>query len=457
MTDTAPATPTAPDDATLADVLRDGDAATIEAFLDCHAADETTRAVCELTDEEQATLLTTIGPAEAAEILDEIPDVEAVEAVALLPPEAAAAILAELPSDERADLLHDLAAGDAEALYAAMDPAEAERLRELAAYPDDSAGGLMATEVVAFPASQTVGKVIKRLRSDSDRLRRLDVQYAYVTDSSRRLVGVLRLRDLLLAEDGVELGALMIPNPLSVAATADFDALAALFEEHAFLGIPVVDGDGKLLGVVSRGAFDEAGRDRAASDFRRTQGLVEEEIRAMPTLRRSKLRLSWLSINILLNVVAASVIAGYQETLSQVIALAVFLPIISDMSGCSGNQAVAVSMRELALRLTGPTELVRVWLKEGAVGLINGGTLGLLLGAVAWGYAGNFWLGFVVGVALGLNTLVAVLIGGSLPLIMKRFGIDPALASGPILTTVTDMFGFFLVLSIATALLPWLV
>ena len=177
----------------------------------------------------------------------------------------------------------------------------------------------------------------------------------------------------------------------------------------------------------------------------------------MPLAVRARRRLAWLSVNIFLNVIAASVIAVYQETLAQVIALAVFLPIISDMSGCSGNQAVAVSMRELSLGLVRPSELMRVWLKEVSVGLINGLALGLLIAAVAFLWKGNPFLGLVVGTAMMVNTVVAVSLGGTLPLFMRRLGMDPALASGPILTTVTDMCGFFLVLSMAAAMLKLLV
>jgi magnesium transporter len=174
----------------------------------------------------------------------------------------------------------------------------------------------------------------------------------------------------------------------------------------------------------------------------------------MPTLLRSRRRLGWLSVNILLNVLAASIIAFYQDTLAAVIALAVFLPIISDMSGCSGNQAVAVSMRELALGLVRPTEMLRVWGKELAVGSLNGLALGALIASVAWLWKGNPYLGLVVGVAMALNTVVAVSLGGLLPLVLRRMQVDPALASGPILTTVTDMCGFFLILSLASLLLP---
>ncbi len=176
----------------------------------------------------------------------------------------------------------------------------------------------------------------------------------------------------------------------------------------------------------------------------------------MPLFLRSRRRLSWLSVNILLNVLAASVIAFYQDTLAAVIALAVFLPIISDMSGCSGNQAAAVSMRELAIGLLRPVDLVYVLGKEVLLGMINGCALGILIATVAWLWKGNPYFGLVVGGALALNTMVAVCIGGSIPLVLKRIGKDPALASGPILTTVTDMCGFFIVLSFASALLPQL-
>ena len=178
-----------------------------------------------------------------------------------------------------------------------------------------------------------------------------------------------------------------------------------------------------------------------------------DEVRSLPTATRSRRRLSWLSINIVLNIIAASVIAFYIDILDQVIALAVFLPIISDMSGASGNQAVAVSMRELSLGLVRPRDVGWVWLKEISVGLINGTVLGVLIAIVAMIWDGSPYLGLVVGATLALNTLIAVSIGGTVPLFLKRLGVDPAIASGPILTTVTDICGFFLALTFASLLL----
>lgn len=296
--------------------------------------------------------------------------------------------------------------------------------------------------------------MVEDLRDNAEEYRDYDVQYAYVCDRSNCLTGVLRLRDLLLAKRSQQIDRLMIREPRSVQDQTTLDELVDFFEGHHYLGVPVVDAAGTLLGVVQRSAVDEARSDRVDSDFLKTQGIIGgEEIRTMRLLTRSRRRLAWLSVNIVLNILAASVIALFQDTLSAVIALAVFLPIISDMSGCSGSQAVAVSLRELSLGLIRADEVRRVWLKEIAVGVLNGVALGLLIGLVAVLWKGNPYLGIVVGVALCINTMVAVSIGGIVPLVLKRFRIDPAIASGPILTTVTDMCGFLLVLGIATAML----
>jgi magnesium transporter len=336
-----------------------------------------------------------------------------------------------------------------------MEPEQASEAVRLAAYPPDTAGGLMITEFVSYPHATTVQDVIEDLHARGAEYTEYDVQYAYIVSSQGTLVGVLRLRDLLLAARGRPVSDVMIRDPLSVPDDTTLDGLAEFFDAHGFLGVPVIDRGGRLTGVVRRHDVEEALASRSESDFLKAQGIVGgDELRSMRLHRRSFRRLSWLSVNIVLNVIAASVIALYQETIAAVIALAVFLPIISDMSGCSGNQAVAVSIRELTLGLVKPHELIYVLLKEISVGLINGLVLGLLLGAVAWMWKGNAWLGLVAGLALALNTMVAVCIGGAVPLILKGRKFDPALASGPILTTITDMCGFFLVLSLATALLP---
>ncbi|MEM8734443.1 MAG: magnesium transporter, partial [Planctomycetota bacterium] len=214
---------------------------------------------------------------------------------------------------------------------------------------------------------------------------------------------------------------------------------------------------GNLLGVLQRTDVDQAWIEQQDKSFLKRQGIVSgEEIRSLPLGVRSRGRLMWLSLNIVLNLLAAAIISHFEGTLATAIALTAFLPIISDMSGCSGNQAVAVSIRELMLGLVKPSDVFHVWRKEITVGLINGVCVGILLGCIAWIWKGSPVLGAVVGVALMLNTLVAVSIGGVVPLFLRSIGRDPAVASGPLLTTITDMCGFFLVLSLASNFIDYL-
>ncbi len=412
------------------------------------------RAFARLEEGQQRRVLEVLEPELAAELVDCIPDVQAAGLVEHLEPQVAAAIVQELPSDEQADLLGDLPAQDAEAILSAMEPDAAAEARQLAGYADDVAGGLMITEHLQYLRTLTVGDVIADLQANADEYRDYDIQYAYVVDEADVLCGVLRMRDLLLARRSTPIHEISIGGPVSIRDDASLDDVCDLFDTYAFFGVPVVNEAAQLVGVIQRAAVEEALADQADATYRQSQGIIGgEELRTMPLLLRSRRRLAWLSINVVLNIAAASVIAMYQDTLAAVIALAVFLPIISDMSGCSGSQAVAVSIRELSLGLVQPNELLRVWLKEISVGALNGLVIGLLIAGVAVLWKGSPLLGLVVGLAMAINTVVAVSIGGAVPLVLRWFKFDPALASGPILTTVTDMCGFFLVLSLATAIL----
>ena len=214
---------------------------------------------------------------------------------------------------------------------------------------------------------------------------------------------------------------LQLGTGLGFANMHHWGALASVFRRVRLYGLPVVGERGDLLGVVRRAAVEAAVAARAGGDYMRAQGIVDgDEVRSMPFSIRARRRLSWLTVNIFLNLAAAGVVAAYSDTLTQVIALAVFMPIISDMSGNSGNQAVAVSIRELSLGLVLPRDFVRVWIKEISVGLINGAMLGLLLGLAAFLWKRNLTLSMVVAAALALNTLIAVSLGGLIPLLLRR-------------------------------------
>ncbi|MCI0630894.1 MAG: magnesium transporter [Phycisphaerales bacterium] len=434
-----------------------GDASGLQRYLSSLSSGEAARAVSRLDAQQQSRILTLLDPEQAAALIEECPQAEARELIEQLPPQEAAAILAEMPSDEQADLITALDPQDAEAILQEMGVDDAADARKLASYQSDEAGGLMVTEYLAFPETLPAGEVFEELRRNAEKYADYDVQYVYCTSPFGDLVGVLRLRDLLLTPQHKPICDLMIRKPVAASAHATIDELAELFERSGFFGVPVVDNGGKLVGVVKRRDVEAARAERAESDFLKSQGIVGgDELRTMPLRSRIRRRLTWLSGNIVLNMLAAAVIAIYQDTLAQVIALAVFLPIISDMSGNAGIQAIAVSLREMTLGLLKPTEFAWVFVKEVSLGAVNGIVLGVLVAIVAVIWQGNPYLGLVVGVALALNTVLAAIIGGTLPLLLTRMKMDPALASGPILTTITDMCGFFFVLSFATAVLPML-
>ena len=441
----------------LSDAIEKSDTGAAIQILGEAEGDDTARLIDRLEAEARTFLLKLLSPEQAAEVLGQVQHFQGADIIETLSPEAAAPVVAALDSDDRADLLHQLSKGDCQAILDALPPEQAEETRRFMAYPEGTAGAIMYSEFVCFDANMTIAAILQDIQNRREDYLEYGVQYAYVLGAHRRLLGVLPVRNLLFAQPSQTAKDIMIPNPITVEAETALHELETIFEQHNFLGLPVVDKNNRLIGIIDREASTEALQEAATGDLLKFQGLMgKEELRSMPLRVRSGRRLSWLSINIVLNMISASVIAMHTDTLEAVIALAVFLPIISDMSGCSGNQAVAVSMRELSLQLVKPKEFGRVFIKESSIGLINGICLGLLIGTIAWFWKGNVMLGVVVGSALALNTTIAVCVGGTVPLLLKALKQDPALASGPILTTVTDMCGFLLILGLASLALPYL-
>ena len=435
--------------------LAAGDGDLLNTILDEVTISEALRELLSFPARDQDQILSLVSADLASQLIDEAPVEIAGDLMERLETSRAVEIFDELDSDVQADVIAELDTEDAEAILAGIDPEDAAGVRRLTNYESDTAGGLMLADAFTFRRNQTVGAVLRSLASDDEDLERYNGQHPYIVDDEGRPVGVVSLRGLLTAKRSAALEEIMIA-PMTINAAATLDTLQDLFNDYDFLGFPVVDDNEVLVGVVSRTAVDAAILARAEGDNLRLQGIVGDELRTMPLAIRSRRRLAWLSANIVLNIIAASVISAYEETLAAVIAIAVFLPMVSDMSGCSGNQAVGVTMRELSLGLVRPKDAFRVWIKEVSVGVINGIVLGILIGIVCWVWKGNAYLGLVIGLALALNTIIAVSIGGVVPLLLKHVGQDPAVASGPLLTTITDMAGFFLVLSLASLMMPLL-
>jgi magnesium transporter len=438
----------------LQEIVDAGDSQRLREHLSSLTSAETARAVSRLDEDQQRRALALLSAQEAAELMIELPEEQAAGLLKELAPREAAAVLDRIPSDEQADLLARFSKEQAAAVVETMAPQEAADVRQLSQYAPDVAGGLMLTEFLAYPQSARVADVVSDLRQHAQQYSRYDVQYVYVTDAEDKLVGVLQLRDLILApEDGL-LTSIMLRAPYSARTDTPLDDLESYFDRHPFLGAPVTDADDRLVGVILRADVEEAVGDRTEQAFLRFSGIIGgEEFRTMPLGTRISRRLAWLTLSVFLNLLAASIVGFYQETLAAAIALAMFLPVISGLGGSAGNQALAVSLRELTLGLVKPHEIVWVAVREASVSILNGLALAIVLGFVASFWKGNVYLGAVVGGALFLTTLVAACLGGTIPLVLKRLGLDPALAAGPIIMTITDMCGFYSALTFASLLL----
>ena len=321
-------------------------------------------------------------------------------------------------------------------------------------YPPDTAGRIMGKDFIAIPEVLNVGQAIEKIRAAHVPGK---PSYVYVVDDSGHLNGVLFVRDLLFSPSTKVLRELVRQDLVKVPVEMDQEEVARLFQKHRLMALPVVDRQRRLVGVISANDVSQIIQEEATEDMLKVAGIGGgEESFKTPFTGSIRRRLPWLVLNIFLDCLAVSVIAYFEKTLQEVIALAVILPIISDMGGNVGIQTVSVAVRELATGAISFPDFWKIVGRELSVGFLNGFVLGLVLCGVGYIWKGNIFLGLVAGVALWINTVVASMVGAALPLIIKRRGLDPATASGALLTTITDLSGFFLTLSFATFLIQHL-
>lgn len=436
-------------------LLSSRDTARLAAYLESLNPGEVARALTRLEEKARHDLLVLLPPESAADLLEKLSHAQGSDLVEELAAVEAAAIVDEMESHHRADILGEMDLDDIEAILREMDPEEAQDARNLLEYAEDSAGGIMTTEFVSYEQTTSVREVIRDLRENAERYSDLGVQYAYVNSEQGTLVGVVRLRDLLLAPADDTLRAIMIVNPIYVLADMSMESLVQFFDRYPFYIVPVTDSEQRMLGVVRRADAEEAMGEGIERSLMRFGGIIGgEELRSMPTRERVAGRLIWLGLNLPLSILAASVIPVFEETIVNFPALLFFIPIIGNLCGCSGNQAVAVSIRELTLGLIQPGDGLRVLWKELQVGAINGIVLGTVILLVAvgldriQGYQVPLLAGFI-GLAFFINTIVAVCLGGTIPLLLRRFNLDPALGAPPIQSTITDSVGLLVMFTLA--------
>lgn len=435
-------------------LLAEGQPEAVRTFIQLLPVTDITYVVHHLDPEQQTRLLELLGPEASADLLEHFVDEHAADFLDDLPAKTAAAIVEEMDSDDQADILSELEDHEASAILKELTPEDAEDVRRLIDYGQDTAGGIMITELLVFQINQTIRDVHEDLVANRKAYREYDVQYLYVVDEAERLVGVVRMGDIMLSKGGRTLEEVMIANPAKVNVNDHLSDLEDFFDHHAFNALPVVDDEGVLRGVVRRAAVEYELGEEADRALLRFGGIVGgEELRSMPIRLRVARRMLFLLPNIALFVVSMSVIALFEPTIAKLTALAAFLPLVGGMSGAAGNQAVAVSMRELTLGLIRPGDIWRVAKAELPVAFINGLAVGACMGIVAAAVALTMntspWIGLVILAAYVINCMLATVFGGTIPIMLKAVKIDPAMASSPIMATVSDAGAFFFTLLFA--------
>lgn len=403
-------------------------------------------------------------PEDAAEVIDRLPHSISGPVLENLPPVATAQILEALGPDKSSTLLEGIDAHHAaavlehvnhdlrERLLATLPDKRKDLLERLASYAPDTAGAMMDLQVASLPADLTAERAISRLRKAP----RQALYYLYVTNRRQKLIGVLGMRNLLLAEPSTPIKEIMHPDITAIPATMVREDVAALMRDKKFLALPVTDESDRLIGVVKYGQVLEAVEQKAFEDLQTMVGAGSEERALSPFPMVVKSRLPWLGINLLTAFAAAAVVGIFESTIERVTALAVLLPVVAGQGGNTGAQALAVIMRGLALREVEAGMARQVLLKETIAGTINGLVIGVLAGAAAYAWDGRWALGVVIFLAMIVNMAAAALTGAAVPMVLQAMGRDPAQASSIILTTVTDIVGFAAFLGLAVAFMPLL-
>lgn len=414
----------------------------------------------QLEEQDAAGLLAGLDPAEAAVVLTEIAPELAAELVEDLPLTNLAAALNEMAGEAAADLIGELDELIQEDVLAAMSDEAEHDVRELLAYPTDSAGGLMTTEIVSLPLGLTTGEAIERLRQLHEEYE--DLSYIYIVDDRDKLRGVLSFRDLVFVRPGSPLADVMVRDPVMVHLMTDREDVAELCQTYHLLGVPVVDSHGTLMGMVTTEAVIEAIQDEATEDFAAAVGAGVEETVYTGIAESFRMRSPWLVLNLFLALLVAWAIEQQTGVISDEPVLAALMPVIALLGGNGGNQSLAVMIRSLASDDVPSAQVPGILGRQAGVGLANGVLLALMAGGVTYLLLATevFEAGSdpsevaaIVAVAALANLLIAAVAGAWIPLVLRTLGQDPALASSIFLTLITDIVGFGGFLIVAAILL----
>ncbi len=420
-------------------------------------------------------LLRALTPAEIADLLEALTPADRLSIWRLLPSEIAGEGLVELKDEVRASLIRAIEETDLEDLVQAagtLDPddlayiieelpdkvreqvvqtlsqTDLKRLEQVLSYPEDTAGSLMHTDTITVRPDVTLDVVFRYLRRHGELPDLTDS--LYVVNGNDRLIGTLPLSILLTSDPKKTVRELMLAEVEAIPADLPSSEVAMLFEHHDWVSAPVVDQQGHLLGRITVDDVVDVIRDEAEHTFMSRAGLSEETDMFAPALESARRRAVWLGINLVTAFLAASVIGLFEDTIQKEVALAVLMPIVAGMGGNAGIQTQTLVIRGLALKQIGKSNLRILFVKELAVALLNGLLWAIMVGSIAFLWFGKPKVALTISAAMIINLLCAALAGAMIPLLLRKLGVDPAIASGIFLTTVTDVVGFMAFLGLAT-------
>ncbi len=401
-----------------------------------------------LDPEERLFIFNLLEPDGAGEVLVEIETPVQERILKDLDNQAITEIVQGLDSDDAADLVGDLPDDRAREIIERVGDEVSEELEKLLPYPEDTAGGIMALEFVAVKADASVKDAIDTIREKREEVENL--YYIWVVDDLGKLVGVISLKDLVLEVTDRKISDIMNPEVISVHVDTDQEEVARLVKKYDLVAIPVVGDDHRLAGRITHDDIIDVIEEEADEDISLMAGVIDQEIAEESTLKISRARLPWLIAGLFGGIIAAAVINQFESSLEKVLALSFFFPVIMAMGGSTGTQAATIVVRGLA---TGDISLVnigkRLWM-EMRVALVNALVCGILLALIVGTWVSDYGLGSVVGLALVLIIVNAGVIGSAVPMALKKWNIDPALATGPFVTTSNDILSLLIYLGLVT-------
>ncbi len=388
-----------------------------------------------------------LGDLVGAEVLSELNDYVRDDLIDSLAPEQIAEFAGELDTDDAVAIIEDMDSEDQQAVLDALDPEDRAAIESALSFPEESAGRLMQRDLIAVPEHMSVGQVIDYLRDNSDLTS--DFWEIFVVDEAHKPIGTCQLSWILTCPRGIAIADLMKREQTLIPVDMDQEEVALRFQKYALISAAVVDGSGRLVGMITVDDILHIVQEEAGEDVLRLSGAGDGDIN-QPILLTVRTRLSWLIVNLGTAIFAASVVGLFQGTIAKYVVLAVLMPIVSGMGGNAGTQTMAVAVRALATNQLTSSNTRRNILREFRIAMANGLVLGVLIGVAVGLIYQNPDLGLVIAMAMLINNLVAGLGGILVPLTLEKAGVDPAVSSAVFVTTLTDVMGFFSFLGLAT-------